>query len=347
MSNEYVKHPRHMKMAYQPSRTSASPRTSTTRRLLLTLAATVACGTAMAQSYPNRPIRLVIPFPPGGGTDVMARMVAQKLQGAIGQAVVVENKAGGDTIIAAQHVARAQPDGYTLLMAHFSTMALNPALYPKLPYDPIKDFAPISQLTYTSIGIIARADAPYKSVRELVDYAKANPGKLSYGSSLLVTKLFAESFKAAAGIDVLEVPYRGSGQILTALLAGDVNLSVADLSQYVPHVQQGTLRVLATSGATRFPQLPQTPTIGESGFKDTELSTWFGLFAPAGTPPAIIQRLNAEVVKILKDPQTVKEMQDNLGYDATPTTPEQLEALVKADMKRWGPEVRKYATPAQ
>jgi tripartite-type tricarboxylate transporter receptor subunit TctC len=317
------------------------------RSLVVGTAAAAVSSLARAQAYPGRPIRIVIPFPPGGGTDAMVRLLALKLRDAMGQPVLVDNRPGGDTIIAAEMVANAPPDGHTLLVAHFSTMALNPHLYPKLPYDPVKDFAPISQLTYTSIGLVAGKKLAANNMQELVKYAKANPGKLTYGHSFLVAKMYGEYFKSAAGVDIVDVPYKGSGPILPALLSGEIDLAVTDLSPFVPHVESGTIRVLGTSGARRYSQLPQVPTMRELGFPALELRTWFGLYAPAGTPAPIVERLNAEVNKVFKDPAVVKDLQTRHGYDPVPSTPQQLTALLKADSDKWGPVIKQLGLKAQ
>lgn len=290
--------------------------------------------------FPSRPIRLVIPFPPGGGTDAMARLLGQKMQALMGQPVIVENRPGGDTIIAALNVARAPADGYTLNMAHFSTMSLNPSLYPDLPYNPLTDFAPITQLTYTSMGIVGNHNVPVKTLKELVDYARKNPGKVTYGTSFLVAKMLGAELKSQAKIDMTEIPYKGSGQILQALLAGQIDFALVDLSQYVPFIQKGDLHALATTGEQRYVQLPDTPTLAESGYSSLVLRTWFGLFAPAGTPKPVIAKLNATVRQILSDPAVVQQLQQQYGYDATPTTPEQLTALVKSDAAKWGRVVK-------
>jgi tripartite-type tricarboxylate transporter receptor subunit TctC len=295
---------------------------------------------AQAQDYPSRPIRLVIPFPPGGGTDGMARMIGQKLHDVMGQPVIIDNRPGGDTIIAAELTARAAPDGYTLNLAHFSTMALNPVLYPKLPYDPLKDFAPISQVTYTSMGIVGNKNIPAKDLKELVAYAKEHPGKVTYGTAVLVAKMLGVSMKSASGTDMQEIPYRGSGQILQALLAGQIDLAIVDLSQYVPFIQKGDLHALATTGPTRYVQLPDTPTMRESGYPAIELRTWFGLFAPARTPRPIIDKLNAALRRVLTDPAVVSQLQTQYGYDAVPGTPEELTALIKSDSAKWGAVIK-------
>ena len=292
-----------------------------------------------AQTYPTRPIHLVISFPAGGGIDALARQLAQKLSEGLGQAVVVDNRPGGNTIISAEQVARSAPDGYTLFMPLDFTMTMNPVLYDKLPYHPVRDFAPISHVATANMAIVVHPKLPAKTLGELIAYAKANPGKLNYGASAVLTRLMGEQVKASAGIDMVYVPFKGTAPMIQSLLAGDIDLAVDGVGIYLPHIKSGKLRVLATSGPRRDTLMPDTPTLREEGYPELETRSWFALYAPAGTSQTIIARLNAEVARAVADP-ALRERLAVFAFELAASTPEQLAASLRADSAKWAPIIR-------
>jgi tripartite-type tricarboxylate transporter receptor subunit TctC len=293
------------------------------------------CGLAHAQSYPTKPIRMVVPFSPGGANDVVARIVGVRLGEALGQPVVVDNRGGAGGTLGADIVAKALPDGHTLLVASMG-LAVNAVLYPKLPYDTLKDLAPVTLLGEQPNIVVVHPSLPAKSIGELIALAKAKPGQLSYGTggigstSHLVTVLFL----LAAKIDMLHVPYKGLGPAIVDLLGGQVQLAVSNVSTALPHVKSGRLRLLAVTTAKRFGMFPDTPTVGEAGIAGAESSGWYGMLVTAGTSPAIVARLNAETVKILNS-VALKEQFGAQGLESTPTTPSQFRDLLKSDIAKW------------
>jgi len=254
-----------------------------------------------AQSYPAKPVRMVVGFPPGGGTDILARIVAQKLSDAWGQQVLVENRPGASATIGANAVAKAAPDGYTLSMGQLTPNAIAPALYPKLPYDAIKDFAPIVLVGTSPNVLVVTPSLPAKNLAELVALAKAQPGKLAYASSGAgsLQHIAAELFKSAAALDFIHVPFKGSGQAVTDLIAGQVNMNFDAIPPVIQHIRSGKLRALAVTAAKRAAGLPDVPTIAESGYAGYDFTTWWGLFAPAGTPPEIVAKVERDTVAAL------------------------------------------------
>jgi tripartite-type tricarboxylate transporter receptor subunit TctC len=302
--------------------------------------AALAIVPAAAQSpaaYPSRPVKLVIPFPPGGPLDIVGRAIAQKLTEAWGQSVVVDNRPGAGGNIGADIVAKAPPDGYTILMGALSTHAVNPSLYARMPYDAVKDFAPITLVAITPNVLVVNAALPVNSAKEFIAYAKANSGKLAFGSGSngSAGHLAGELFKVDMGIDVIHVPYKGGAPATQALLAGDTQFMFDNLANAMPQVKAGKLKALAVTTAQRSKLAPELPTMAEAGLAGFDISTWFGLFAPAGTPSAVIAKWNAEVTKILNTP----EMRERLvaqGAEPAPTTPEEFAAFI-------GREIPKYA----
>ena len=305
------------------------------RRLLAAFIAAGLFATASAQPYPSRPVRIVIPLPAGSGTDFMARLIAARLQAGLQQAVAVDNRPGGNSIIAADAVAKAAPDGYTLLMAFTDAMALNPLLYATLPYNPERDFAPVSHVASQSFFIVAGPRAPHRTLPELLAYARANPGKLSYATSSVMAMLAGEMIKLDSSVQMLHVPYRGGPPALTAVLSGDVDFSISLVVPYATHVKDGKLFGLATTGVKREVLLPNTPTVRELGYTNLEFSLWNGLFAPAGTPPAVIKVLNDELQKVLVDPALTEKLIATGTYPGA-STPDELRALMREDARRWG-----------
>lgn len=292
-----------------------------------------------AQQYPAKPIRLLISYPAGGGIDLTARALGQKIGEYLGQPVIIDNRVGGNTIVSAESVARAAPDGYTLFMPLDSTMTQYQALYDKLPYDPVRDFAPISRVSRTNTLLITYPKAPFRTLEELVAHARANPGKLNFAASAITTRLVGEILKASTGIDMVFVPYKGTAPMIPALMSGEIDLVIDGLSAYVPPIKQDKLRAVALAAPVRNPQLPDTPTTREAGYPQIEASGWLGVFAPAGTPAPIIARLNAEIVKALASPDLAAKL-EGMGITVVSSTPEELGALLRADIAKWGPVIK-------
>jgi tripartite-type tricarboxylate transporter receptor subunit TctC len=293
-----------------------------------------------AQGYPNKPIRIVVPYPPGGFNDTLARTVGQKLNDAWGQPVVVDNKPGGGTLIGTDAVAKASPDGYTLLITPFA-FAVNPSIFKKLPYDPLKDFAPITLAAATPNLLVANASVPFNSLKELIASAKAKPGRLSYASTGTGSSnhLSMEKFKQMAGVDIVHVPYKGSAPAVTDLIGGQVDLMFDNIPNVLPHVKAGKLKVLAVTSPKRSSHVPEVPTVIEGGVPGYEVSVWFGIAAPAGTPEPIITKLNTEIVKVLNLPD-VKEKFAAQGVDVVGSTPAEFAAHIKSQMATWDKVVK-------
>ena len=298
-----------------------------------------------AQDYPNKTVRFVVPFPPGGATDVVTRIVAQKLTEQMGRQVVTENRGGAGGIVGAEAVAKAPADGYMLVMGTSGTHAINVSLYPKLSYDPVKDFAAVTRTALLPSMIIAHPSVPARNVRELIALAKKNPGQLTYASSGSAQYLTGALFTSLAGIDMLHVPYKGGGQAMPAQLGGEVALSFATVVSALPHVKSGRLRGLAVTSARRTPAAPEFPTVAESGLRGYEAVSWYGVLAPAGTPRDIVVRLNSEIVRALKLPE-VRQLLLAQGAEPVSDTPEQFTAIIKADIAKWGEVVRKSGAKA-
>ena len=303
---------------------------------LATLLAATLAAPAYAQTYPSRPIRIVVPYPAGGGIDVMSRLIAQRLAQRFGQAVVVENKPGAGTLVAAESVARATPDGATLMITTDATITINPHLYAKLPYDPVKDFAPVTQLVLLNQLLVANADLPVNNLRELIAYAKANPAKLNYASYGVGSQphLAMEILKSQAGINIVHVPYKGIPQAVPAAIAGEVQLTFSGAASTQAHLKGGRLKALAIGGKARLALLPDVPTFAEQGFPEVPANAWFGLFAPAATPPEIIARLHAEMTRILKDPEFAQNEIVAKGYELVASSPAEFAAFLQNDSRR-------------
>src|SRR4051812_577822 len=309
-------------------------------RSLAALAGVVLATAASAESYPNKPITLVVPFPPGGTTDVLARTVAQKLNEAWGQPVVVDNKPGAGATIGATVVAKANPDGYTLLMgAVHHTIASS--LYALLPYDFQKDLAPITVVALVPNVLAINPSVPATSVKELVAYGKANPTKLAYGSNGQGTlqHLIGEQFSTMNGIEMLHVPYKGSGPLTTDLIAGQVSMSFDTITPVLPQIKAGKLRALAVTTGKRSPALPEVPTLAEAGLTGFDQGSWFGILAPAKTPPEIVNKLNAEIVKILNMPDVQQKFAD-IGAQPVGNSTKEFAALIRADTERYAGVVK-------
>ncbi len=316
------------------------------RRLLSALLVLAAIGAvalpARAQNYPAKPIRFVVPFPPGGPLDIMARGIGVKLQEAWGQPVVVENKPGAGGGIGADLVAKSPGDGYTLLMGAVSTHAINPTLYARIPYDAVKDFAPVTLVAQVPNILVVHPSLPVKSVRELIEYAKAKPGALSFasGSTGSTGHLAGELFKTMAGVDMVHIPYKGAAPAMFDLLAGQTQLMFDNVANALPNVKAGKLRALAVTTTIRLPALPDLPTIDEAGLRGFDLTTWFGVFVSAKTPKSVVQALNAEIVKALAS----KELRERLAAMGTEppsiTTPEEFAAFVQREAAKYAKVVK-------
>lgn len=310
--------------------------------LALGLTAMLGLGrSAVAADFPERAITMVVPFAAGGSTDVVARIVAQKMSEDLGQQVIVQNVAGAGGNLGAGNVARAEPDGYTILMGTVATHALNPLILKSTPYDPEKDFAPVSLLVVVPNVLVVNPELPAKTVQELVALLKAEPDKYSYASSGNGTPLHlsGELFKSMAGVSMQHIPYKGAGPALNDVIGNQVPIMFDNLPSSSSHIKAGTLRALAVTTAERAPSFPDVPTIAESGIPGYETYTWNALFAPANTPSEVVTRLNASANKALKDPAVAERMKE---FSATivGSTPEELAAHVKAELAKWGPVVK-------
>jgi tripartite-type tricarboxylate transporter receptor subunit TctC len=288
-----------------------------------------------AQSYPTKAIRLLVPYPPGGGTDIIARIVGQKLGENVGQQVIIDNRGGAGGTIGTEIVAKSAGDGYTVLMAPTSH-AINPSIYSKLPYDTLKDFAPVTLAASATIVLAAHPSIPVKSVKDVIALAKSKPGQLNFGSAGngTVFHLVGELFKQQAGIDIVHVPFKGGGPTIVNLVAGQVSLAFETMLALSPHIQAGKVRALAVTGARRSAVMPALPTVAELGFPDIVAENWYGFYVPAGTPKPLIARLNAEIVKILRT-QDVKERFLSQGTEVVGSTPEQLAEYIRNEMAKW------------
>ena len=320
------------------------------------IAAAVACTVALycaqaagfyavaattTQSYPTKPIRFIVPFAPGGSTDTLARTLGQKLSASLGQQVVVDNRAGANGNIGMEIVARAAPDGYTIVLGYIANLAIGPGLYAKLPFDPVRDYAPITQLASSPNILAVHPSLPVTSFKELIAHAKAHPGKLNYASASVASigHLTGELLNHAAGIALVHVPYKGSGQAVIDLLAGQVPMMFSGMSSVMPHIKAGKLRPLAVTGAQRSPAASAVPTIAESGFPGFEATAWYGVLAPARTPKPIVDRLHGDIVRALALPD-VKERLNNVGFDLIGGTPEAFGAYIKTEIEKWTKVVR-------
>ena len=308
----------------------------------LILALTLVAGTALAQGWPSRPVKLMVGVPPGGPTDTVARAIAPDLSDALGQPVVVENRPGASAVIATDAVAKSAPDGYTLAFIYI-THATNPALMEKLPYDTLRDFAPVSMVGWQSMVLLAHPSFPAKSVKALVDLAKARPGAIDYGASDSgsAPHLAGELFKMMASVDLTPVYYKGTAPALTDLIAGHIPLMFVSNVSALPHVKSGKLKALAVTGRTRAAVAPDIPTVAESGLSGYEVYGWYGIAAPAKTPRAVIDRLQAEVAKIARNPK-MKERLAGQGLELVGNTPEEFDAFIRGEVAKWG-EVLKRA----
>jgi tripartite-type tricarboxylate transporter receptor subunit TctC len=306
------------------------------RIIILAVAAGVFHGPASGQQYPARAVRMIIGFPPGGGTDIVGRIVAQKLTDVLGQQVIVDNRGGASGQLAAELTAKAAPDGYTIMMAHIAAISILPSLVSKLPYDAQKDFAPITLVAIGPNLLVVHPSVPVKTVKDLVAFAKARPGQLQYASpgAGTVQHLAAEFFKLQAKVDMLHVPYKGSGQSIVDLIAGQVHLDFDAVPPVINYVRQGKLRAIAVTSAKRFSVLPEIPTISESGVEGFDMSTWWGLVAPAAVGKDIVNKLHGETAKLLRQAD-VKEKIAFVGADPVGNTPAEFAAFIRSETEKY------------
>jgi tripartite-type tricarboxylate transporter receptor subunit TctC len=306
----------------------------------ITLAA-LAAGAPAQGNYPNKTIRMIVPFPAGGPTDIIARIVGQKLTDSMGQPVVIDNRGGSGGNIGADIVAKAAPDGYTLVMAIVGTHAINPALYARMPYDPVRDFSPITKTGAATIVLVAHPSVPVKSIKDLVALAKAKPRQLTFGSPGSGTPhhLAGELLKTMAGIDLIHIPYKGAAPAVAELLGGQVNTVIVSLPAAFPHVKAGRLTALGVTSGTRSAIVPEVPTFAEAGLGGYELENWYGLLAPARAPKAIIDKLNRETVKALQMPD-VKERLNSQGFEIRTSTPDEFSVYIKSELVKWAKIVK-------
>jgi tripartite-type tricarboxylate transporter receptor subunit TctC len=312
------------------------------RLLLLSLfaAALIMPHAAQAQTYPAKPIRFIMPYPPGGSSDILARPIANEMTKSLGQPVLIDYKPGAGSTIGADVVAKSAPDGYTIIML-LTAHAINASLMPSLPYDTVKDFTSITLAATLPLVVVVNSQAQIQTLQDLIKAAKANPGKLNYGSAGAgnTSHLAVEYFKSVVRVDITHVPYKGSGPAVAGLLGREVDLMFDSLSSSLGQIQAGKFRAIGVSTAKRSHVLPQVPTIQESGVPGFDISAWYGIFAAAGTPPAIVQKLNAEFIKAMAQPKA-KEAIEGYGYQIVGSTPAQLDAHVKAEMARWAMVVK-------
>ncbi len=296
---------------------------------------------AQSQGYPNRPVRIVVPFPPGAATDTLGRLIAQRLSESWNQPVTVENRPGAGSIIGAETSAKSAPDGSTIFMGHIGTHGANPALYAKLPYDPVRDFAPVSLLVSIPNLLAVHPSVPANNVRELIDLAKAKPGVLNVGSPGISTSshLIIALFRSLTGAEMTHVPFKGTVNAMQGFVSGDVQVAFDTVTAIMPQARAGKVRVLAITSKERSPAAPDAPPLAESGVPGFDVSTWFAFFVPAGTPPATIEKINTDVVRVMR----AKEMSDRLqgfGMNVIASSPEQLATHVTSEIARWGKVVR-------
>ncbi|MES2183864.1 MAG: tripartite tricarboxylate transporter substrate binding protein [Pseudomonadota bacterium] len=305
------------------------------------LGATLGAGAVFAQAYPSKPIRLIVPFPPGGGTDLIARTVAQNLTDTLKWTIIIDNRPGAGGNLGVDMAAKAAPDGYTLVLGQTSNLAINPTLYTKLPYDPVKDLTPVVLVSSSPIAIATSAQSRFKTWADVVAASKGKPKSvtLGYSGNGTVAHLSSELAENAAGIELQHIPYKGAAQAMTDLISGQIDLYMSSVPTLLGQVRTGKLRAIAVTSAKRSGELPDVPTLAESGHKDFDAVTWFGILAPAGTPAGIVKTLNTEMNKAMRHPDVAAKLKSD-GGDVIGGTPEKFAALLKAEIPRWGQIVK-------
>jgi tripartite-type tricarboxylate transporter receptor subunit TctC len=312
-----------------------------TRRALLIILASLACASAFAQQWPAKPIRIIVPYPAGGTSDILARALGPGLQAAFGQPIVVENKPGATGNVGADYVAKSAPDGYVLLLADIGSLAISPSVFPTLPFDPVKDFAPVAMVAYSPHILAAHPSVPANNVKELIAYAKANPGKLNFAVSGIggANHLAGIDFAQRAGIKWTYIPYKGGSQAISDLMGGQAQVMFNGMLATYPMAKDGKLKAIAISSAKRFSAAPDLPTVAESGVPGFETGSWQGIVAPKGTSPEIVNKLHAAVTKILATPD-MKDRLDKAGAEVRPQTPAQFGAFIASEKARWAKVVK-------
>jgi tripartite-type tricarboxylate transporter receptor subunit TctC len=309
---------------------------STAKSAIVLLAALLASPSAWGQAFPTKPVRFVVPFAPGGSTDTLARALGQKLSDSLGQQVVIDNRTGANGNIGMEIVAKAPPDGHSIVLGYIANVAIGPSLYAKLPFDPVRDYEAVTLLATSPNVLVAHPAVAVSSLKDVIALAKAKPGQLNYASASVasVGHLTGELLNQLAGIRMVHIAYKGSGQAVTDLLGGQIQLMFSGFSSVMPHIKSSKLRPIAQTGEKRSPALPEVPTIAESGFPKFEATAWYGVHAPAKTPKPIVTRLNAEFVKALKMPD-VKERLNALGFELVGSTPEHYASYIKTEIRKW------------
>jgi tripartite-type tricarboxylate transporter receptor subunit TctC len=317
------------------------------QRCFAALICLVATASALAQPYPSKPIRLVVPFPPGGGTDIFARQIATKLSESLGWVVVVDNKPGAGGNIGVDIAAKSPADGYTVVLGQTSNLAINPTLYGKLPYDPLKDLVPVVGVAAAPVVLVVAANSPYTSLADVVAAARAKPGAIMYASpgNGTVSHLAGERLQRAAGVRFEHIPYKGSSQAMTDVIGGNVALFMASVPSALAQINGGRLRAIAVTSDRRSAQLPDVPTVAESGYKDFEATTWYGLLVPSGTPPAVVETLNREVNRVLQLPEVRAQIAAE-GGEPLGGTPEKFASLMRSEYALWGRVVKESGAKA-
>jgi tripartite-type tricarboxylate transporter receptor subunit TctC len=311
-----------------------------TAALLAALTLPVGIPHVLAQdSYPSKPVEFVVPFAAGSATDTLARVLGEKMSASLGQPIVVDDRPGASGFLAAQNVARAEPDGHTVLITSNTTHAANQSLFKKLPYDPVADFAPVTKLGTITLALVVNPSVPASTAGELIAYGKAHPGELTFGSGSSSSRIAGEMLKALAGIDMLHVPYKSNPQAVTDLLGGQISLVFADVSTTLPQAKAGKVKALAVSSAQRSPLAPDLPTMVEAGVPGYELTAWFAAFVPAGTPEPVVDKLNAAFKAALADPKVTESLL-NAGIEPTSSTPDELRAFVASETEKWAKIVK-------
>ena len=308
----------------------------------------VIAAAATAQAYPGKPVRLVSPYPPGGANDILARIVGQKLGENLGQQIVIENRGGATGNIGAEFVAKAAPDGYTILMAQASNLAINISLMGKLPFDPVKDFTAVTLVATTPNLLVVRPSFPVRTVKDLVVLAKSKPGAINYASSGSGSagQLAAELFKKVAGVDMLHIPYKGAAPALTDVVAGQAQIYFTSPISAQPFVKGGRLRMVAVTSLKRSPSTPDIPTVAESGYPDFDVVSWWGIVTPAGVPKEIVAKLHAEIIKVLALPEIKARLADQ-GADAASNTPAQFAAYIKSEIAKWATLIKELGVKSE
>jgi tripartite-type tricarboxylate transporter receptor subunit TctC len=309
---------------------------SIAKSAIVLLAALLASPSAWGQAFPTKPVRFVVPFAPGGSTDTLARALGQKLSDGLGQQVVIDNRTGANGNIGMEIVAKAPPDGHSIVLGYIANVAIGPSLYEKLPFDPVRDYEAVTLLATSPNVLVAHPAVAVSSLKDVIALAKAKPGQLNYASASVasVGHLTGELLNQLAGIRMVHIAYKGSGQAVTDLLGGQIQLMFSGFSSVMPHIKSSKLRPIAQTGEKRSPALPEVPTIAESGFPKFEATAWYGVHAPAKTPKPIVTRLNAEFVKALKMPD-VKERLNALGFELVGSTPEHYASYIKTEIRKW------------